>query len=268
MLAGLAVSNIAWPHRDFLRAIHVARALGLQGIELAPYNVFGTWDVADGDMLALRSQIEEAGLVCPALQGILFNVPGAFLFDSRDSRGAMAAHLAKVARIAGLLGASACVFGAPKQRNPGTLAPAEAWEIAIDFLRSMGPIFADQGTTLAFEANARVYDCRFITTTAEAIDLVARVDTPGIALQIDMGTMFLEEEDPSVLHRAAPLAAHAHLSEPNLRPVGSEGLDHGPTSQALRESGYSGFLSIEMRAVDQWESALRRAVEVLQRDYA
>lgn len=268
MLAGLAVSNIAWPHQDFSSAIQLARALGLNGIEIAPYNVFGSWDVADRDVLALRSQIEDAGLVCPALQGIVFNVPGASLFESQESRAIMAAHLTKVARIGGLLGSSACVFGAPKQRDPGSLAPAEAWEIAVEFLRRIGPTFEDHDTALAFEANARAYSCRFITTTAEAIDLVRLVDNPGVALQIDTGTIFLEEEDPSILRQAAPLAAHAHLSEPDLRPIGSDRLDHRPTAQALRESGYSGFLSIEMRAVDDWENALARAVEVLQGEYA
>ncbi len=268
MLAGLAVSNIAWQHRDFPRAIRLAAELGLQGIEIAPYNVFGGWDFADEDVLALRSEIEGAGLVCPALQGILFNVPGALLFESEESRRALAAHLRKVARLARLLGARASVFGAPKQRDPGALTADAAWEIAVEFLRSVGPVFADEGTALAFEANAAVYGCRFITTTAEAIDLVRAVDTPGIALQIDMGTIFLESEVPSVLLRGAPVAAHAHVSEPGLRPVGSEGLDHRPTAAALQESGYSGFLSIEMRTVEDWEGALRRAADLLRKEYS
>jgi sugar phosphate isomerase/epimerase len=268
MLAGLAVSNIAWPHQDFPRALGLARELGLQGVEIAPFNVFGRWDVADEDVRELRSQIEGEGLVCPSLQGILFNVPDALLFASEESRAAMAVHLQKVARMAGLLGASACVFGAPRQRDPGTLAREEAWEIAVGFLRRMAPVFSDEGTALAFEANAAIYGCRFVTTTAEAVDLVRAVGTPGIALQIDMGTIFLEGEDPAVLHRAAPLAAHAHISEPHLRPVGSEQLDHGPTAAALKQSDYSGFISIEMRATEDWESAVRNAVALLEREYA
>lgn len=267
MLKGLAVSNIAWPHQDFECALDLSRLLGLGGIEIAPYNVFRSWDVEDADVRALASRITDAGLVCPAMQGILFNAPGAALFDSDESRQALARHLEKVARIAGLLGATACVFGAPRQRDPGGLPPEAAFEIAVEFLKSIGPIFAAQGTSLAFEANARVYDCRFITTTAEAIDLVAAVDTPGISLQIDMGTLILEDEDPSILHSAAPFAAHAHVSEPQLRPIGSTDLDHRPFASALRESGYSGFLSIEMRMVEDWQSALRTAVDLVRNTY-
>lgn len=243
------------------------KKLGLGAVEIAPYNVFGSWDVEDHRVIALRSLIEDAGLACSALQGILFEVPGAHLFESSDSRGVLADHLGKVARIAALLGASASVFGAPRQRDPGDLPPEQAQEIAVNFLTSIAPGFADLGTALAFEANAVAYGCRFITTTREAIELVTAVGRPGIALQIDMGTIFLEHEDPEVLLDAAPLAAHAHVSEPGLQPLGSKGLDHAPLAQALKASGYSGYLSIEMRSVADWESALSAAVRLLQEEY-
>jgi sugar phosphate isomerase/epimerase len=243
------------------------KTLGLDAVEIAPFNVFRTWDVEEERVLALRSRIEEAGLVCSALQGILFEAPGAHLFESAESRKALADHLARVARIAALLGARASVFGAPRQRDPGDLPPERAQAIAVDFLASIAPVFADLGTALAFEANARTYACRFVTTTREAIDLVTAVGRPGIGLQIDMGTIFLEHEDPSVLLDAAPLAAHAHVSEPGLQPLGSEGLDHAPLAAALKASGYSGYLSIEMRTVPDWEDALSAAARLLREEY-
>ncbi|HEX8125554.1 MAG TPA: sugar phosphate isomerase/epimerase [Allosphingosinicella sp.] len=243
------------------------KTLGLSAVEIAPYNVFGTWEVDDDRVLALRSRIEDSGLVCSALQGILFDVPQAHLFESAESRRALADHLAKVARIARLLGARASVFGAPRQRDPGDLEPERAGAVAVEFLASVAPTFADLGTALAFEANARTYACRFVTTTREAIDLVTAVGRAGIALQIDMGTIFLEREDPAVLLDAAPLAAHAHVSEPGLQPPGSEGLDHAPLAAALKASGYSGYLSIEMRTVPDWENALSRAARLLHEEY-
>jgi sugar phosphate isomerase/epimerase len=262
-----AISNLAWPHEEFSDALELARACGLEGIELAPFNIFGRWDVSDEEVRAVRSRIEERGLVCPALQGILYNVAEAQLF-TEEGRRAMRDQLGRVARMAGLLGASACVFGAPKQRDPGALPKEEAWETAAAFFRAIGPIFADEGAALAIEANARAYQCRFITTTAEAAEFVAMVDTPGIALQIDMGTVFLEDEDPAVLHAAAPLAAHAHVSEPQLQPVSSAGVDHSATAEALRSSGYRGFLSIEMRAAENWRGAVRQAARTLHEVYA
>ena len=267
MIAGLAISNIAWPPGELMAAAAIARQLGLDGIELAPHNLFGRWDVSDAEVIEVRTRLADHGLVCPALQGILFGAPSTFLFGSDEEREALASQLAKVARIAALLGASACVFGAPRNRDPGDTEPEAAWETARRFFAKIGPVFADLGTSLAIEANARTYGCRFLVTTSEAIEFVRAVDSPGIRLQIDTGTIFLEGEHPSVIEAAAPLAAHAHVSQPQLSPIGTDGIDHHDTAAALKRSGYGGFLSIEMRCTPDWEQAMRRAVELVRDQY-
>jgi sugar phosphate isomerase/epimerase len=169
--------------------------------------------------------------------------------------------------MAARLGARACVFGAPRLRDPGDLKPEHARTIAVDFLRRIGSIYASEGTTLSFEPNARHYACRFITTTTEAIDLMKEVNAPGVGLQIDTGTVFLENEEPEILIRAAPYAAHAHVSEPDLAPVGSSAVNHHAVAEALRKSGYAGSLSIEMKETGDWPQALREAVSFARETY-
>jgi sugar phosphate isomerase/epimerase len=267
MLEGFAVSNIAWPRSEFDRALRLMPELGVSGVEIAPRNVFDSWDVHDDAVRHLRRRIGDAGLVCPSLQGILFGVNEATLFGGADSRHALRAHLEKVARMAGLLGARACVFGAPKQRDVGALSTADAMAIAIEFFRSIAPIFESEGTAIAFEANAAYYGCNFTTTTAQAITFVHAVDRPGVRLQIDTGTILLEEEDPIVLRDAAPLCVHAHVSEPDLRAVGQSESDHRPLAATLKSSGYDGFLSIEMRCTDDWEGDLLHAAAFVRECY-
>ena len=267
MITSFGISNIAWPREALDEALDLSRALGLSSVEIAPFNVFGRWDDLVDAGHRLRDALGQRDLTCDALQGILFSVPGVELFASDASRGRLADHLAAVARLAGTLGAKACVYGAPKQRDPGDLAPDEARAVAVQFFRAIGPAFAAEGTSLAFEANAREYGCRFVTTTAEAVALVSEIATPGIGLQIDTGTLFLEQEDPAVLHQAAPLAVHAHVSEPGLQPTSTSGVDHAPIAAALRASGYAGSLSIEMRAGDDWQAAMRRAVGAVRESY-
>lgn len=60
--------------------------------------------------------------------------------------------------------------------------------------------------------------------------------------------------------RATRLAAHAHVSEPDLAPIGETRVNHDPLAAALRLGGYKGTLSIEMRSVPDWPSAIRNAV--------
>jgi len=169
--------------------------------------------------------------------------------------------------MAGRLGAAASVFGAPRLRDPGDLEPEQARAIAVDFLRRIGGVFASEGTTLSFEPNSRRYACRFVTTTTEAIGLMQEVNVLGVGLQIDTGTVFLEHEKPEVLIRAAPYAAHAHVSEPDLAPVGSADVDHRSVAEALRKSGYSGSLSIEMKETRDWPTAVRSAVSFTRETY-
>jgi sugar phosphate isomerase/epimerase len=263
----LSVSNIAFPGAELGAAIALLRRLNISAIEVAPYNVFGRWDIAVADLDAFRKTLADSGLRCPAMQGIVYNAPGAHLFASSEARDALYRHLVMIAKMAGVLGARACVFGAPKLRDPGDLPPLDARAIAVDFFRRIAPVFTSEGAMLTFEPNARQYACRFITTTAEAIDLVEEIGTEGVGLQIDTGTLFLEHEDPRILIRAARHAGHAHVSEPDLAPLGTSGTDHRPVATALRASGYRGPLSIEMRAVAGWQAAIENAVALVREIY-
>ena len=263
----LSVSNIAFPGGELQSALALLRRLDIDALEVAPYNVFGRWDIPAADLQAFRNRLADAGLRCPAMQGIVYNAPGAHLFASSEAREALYRHLLVIANMAGALGASACVFGAPKLRDPGDLPPQEARAIAVDFFRRIGPAFAAEGATLTFEPNAKRYACRFITTTAEAIGLVEEIDTEGVGLQIDTGTLFLEHENPQILSRATHYAAHAHVSEPDLASLGTSGVDHRPVAAALRASGYRGSLSIEMRAAADWQKAIETAVALVRETY-
>jgi D-psicose/D-tagatose/L-ribulose 3-epimerase len=263
----LSLSNIAWPPDAQDEAIATLKSLDVTAIEIAPFNVFHTWDVGLDRVRDLRLRLDDVGIACPAMQGIVFNVTGAHLFRSAESRLLLHAHLVTIARVAGVLGARACVFGAPKLRDPGDLQPEEAFDKAAEFLRWIGPAFANEGSVLAFEPNATAYACRFVTTTAEAIDLVSYVATPGIGLQIDTGTVFLEAEDPAILTRAVPYAAHAHISEPALAPIGTSGVDHRPLARSLKAGGYEGSISIEMKSTHAWREAIHKAVALTREVY-
>lgn len=256
----LAISNLAWPAAEDNAALALAAELGFDGIELAPAKVFGDLhSVAPDRIAAYRRHLAGMGLAVPALQGLLFGAPGAHLFTDSESRESMAVHLRRVAAIAGDLGAGACVFGAPALRDPGPLAPDDAHRIAVDFLRDLAPHFAAAGSSLCFEANPARYGCRFVMRTQEAFALVEAVDAAGIALQLDTGTMFVNGEDPAVIGRVAHRIGHLHVSEPDLAPVASSGVDHAPVAAALGASGYSGFVSIEMKCLPDWSAAIRQA---------
>lgn len=264
-----SISNIAWPADHDGEAIDLVAELGFDGVELAPAKVLGPLaEARSADIARYRDMLRARGLAVSALQAILFGATDAHLFRGEAERSRLAERLARVAEVAGELGARACVFGSPGLRDPGDLPADEALRVAVDFFGSVATTFARHGTTLAFEANPPIYDCRFVTRTPDAIELVRRVDAPGFALQLDMGTVFANREDDASLRTAAGMAAHCHASEPHLAVLGTGGHDHAGKAAILREAGYAGWVSIEMRGTDDWRAAMRTAAGVLRTTYA
>lgn len=252
MSRGLALSNIAFPAISHSEALGELRRSGVTGIELAPSKSVSGWPSSPSGIKELRACLEGEGLPVAALQAILFGVSGAALFTSDNARRLLFQHLAMVAQIAGALGAAACVFGAPRARDPGNLSPLEAFERAAEFFSKIAPLYAAEGTCLTIEANAPSYGCRFITRTREALELVRQVNHSGLRLQIDTGTAFAMHEEPSEILEALPWAGHFHVSEPELVPIGTTRSDHAAIAATLRNARYGGWLSIEMRETPDW----------------
>lgn len=261
-----AVSNLAWSTACDDAALAFARSLGFTGIEISPFKTFGGWP---DDLLSradsYRRKLADLGLSIPAIQAITFGVEGVRLFGDASQQARLTAHLRLVARLAGALGAGACVFGAPKVRDLDGLSYQAAFESSALVFRELAPYFVAQDSTLAFEPNPAAYGCNFITTTAEAIDLVEAVSHAGFRLQIDAGTVLLNKESSAMIARASGLASHMHVSEPMLEPVGK--YDHSRIAHELRVSGYNHWRSIEMRENPDWHQALVGGAELLSEQY-
>ena len=183
----------------------------------------------------------------PALQAVLFGAPHARLFDA-TGEVALRDHLVRVAEIAGALGASAVVFGAPKQRDRGALTPEAAHAHAADVFRAIAPSFADRGTCLCIEPNPPRYGCNFVTTAAEGASLVRRVAHPGFGLHLDAAAMFLVGDRlDAVWSEVGELTRHYHVSEPDLGGFTAPQVPHAKNLDVLRRARYTGWCSVEMR---------------------
>jgi sugar phosphate isomerase/epimerase len=82
--------------------------------------------------------------------------------------------------------------------------------------------------------------------------------------------MALAEDDATERVLAgADVLAHVHASAPQLGVVRAGGrVDHPGLAAALREIGYSGYVSVEMRATDDAVSAVSSAAHLVRSVYA
>jgi D-psicose/D-tagatose/L-ribulose 3-epimerase len=147
----------------------------------------------------------------------------------------------------------------------GEPATAEERARAVAFHRQAGDHAAGKGITLALEALNR-FECYFLNTMEQLADYVTDVDHPQIRAMYDTFHSNIEEKDPvGAIATIRPHMVHVHISE-NDR--GTPGKGHVPwqaTYEALRASGYDGWLTIE--AFGRSMPALAAATRVW-RDFA
>jgi len=246
----LAVSNIAWPREQDEAVAKLLVSLGVTGIEVAPTKLWPKPTAATAEEIACtRAFWNDRGIEIVAAQALLFGQPELTIFESEAIRERTLAYLFGICRVCGQLGAGPLVFGSPKNRRIGTLPLMEAQGIAIEFFRRLGELAASAGTCIVLEANPSVYGADFVTRAAEAIDVVGKVDHPGLQVHLDTGCMTLAGDPIAETFRTGfPNLCHFHVSEPNLSPPGSSGtVDHATFAAELHQRRYDGWVSLEMR---------------------
>lgn len=264
---GIAVSNIAWPggveaHDEAMRILLDG---GATGIEVAPSLLFtDPVHVTRDEVRATRDRFEKHGLPVVAMQALLFNKPDLKVFGTPVEQAALQEHLRAMATLAAGLGAKVLVFGSPKNRLRGSLTPAQAAEKAVPFFRSLGKIAEDLGVAFGMEANPPAYGCDWLTTLDEAAAFVREVASPGVALHGDAGGMIMTGQSPPPFPASL---VHHHASEPELAPLTIR-QEHKQIADWLRQTGHTGWISIEMRKpADNWQSALRQALDAAKTCY-
>jgi D-psicose/D-tagatose/L-ribulose 3-epimerase len=262
----LAISNIAWSADEQAGILATLPALGITGVEIAPTVLWPGWDGATpAAARTLRDRLADQGFAVPALQSILFARPELQIFA--DDPAPLLAHIARVAALAGALGAPAMVFGSPRNRLRGALSPEAAMDAAVPIFRALAAACHDAGTALAIEANPAQYGGDFLLRWPEAAELVARVAHPGVVLHLDTACTALAGDDPIAAAAAQP--AHFHVSAANLAPVDETSpIDHRAIAAALRAARYAGWVSIEMRRTDTPLATIRRAAAHVKACYA
>ena len=83
--------------------------------------------------------------------------------------------------------------------------------------------------------------------TASAIDFIKTVDSSGIMLNLDVGTIIENDENLEVVEKNFHLVHHVHISEHYLNVLEKRCDLHKKLRRILDKHNYSGFVSIEMK---------------------
>jgi len=245
----LSVSNIAWNRDEINEALAVLKKYKINCLEIAPTLLFDDILIlSDEEIKKTKSQYRAKGFSFVAMQSLLYGIPNYSIFDDSQKVGQLFNYLLRIVAIAHLLGTTRLVFGSPKNRTIRNLASRNNDSLAVSFFQKLSAAARKNGTVICFEANPKEYGCNFIVDTFEAIEFVKKVNHPNFKLNLDIGTILMNEENPEeVINKADNLIGHIHISTPYLGKIASTEVDHNYFSRLIRESNYDGFVSLEMK---------------------
>ena len=235
---------------DLARTCAAVKAIGFEGIELAPFTLSPLVTDLDASRRAeIKGTIADAGLETIGLHWLLAKTEGLHLTSADPGvRHATGEYLGELARASRDVGGRLMVLGSPKQRDvPSGMAMEEAFEHAAEVLAASCPALDEAGVDLCLEPLATA-ETNFLTSIAETEGLIAKVGHPRVRLHLDVKAMSSDPGGtvPDLIRSHGGLAGHFHANDPNLRGPGMGETEFGPIMRALVDSGYNGWVSVEV----------------------
>lgn len=247
----LSISNIGWEKEYNEQIYELMKIYGFTGIEIAPTVWVPEKPYESGGVEKAKKIVAELkenhGFVVSSMQSILFGRQEK-IFEDEEDRWALFDYVKLALDYASAIECKNLVFGCPRNRNiPESLLGKEAVVDDIErvFFRELGEYAASVGTILAIEANPPIYNTNYMNGTAQALELVERMDSKGFLLNLDVGTMINNMESVKILEGKVELINHVHISEPGLREIEKRQL-HQELKSVLIDGGYDHFISIEV----------------------
>jgi sugar phosphate isomerase/epimerase len=244
-----AICNETFEGWDHERICRLVARLGYTGLEIAPFTLAPRiTDVTPERRRELRRQAEDCGLQIIGLHWLLAKTEGLHLTSPDETvRRRTADYLIELSRCCRDLGGDLMVFGSPAQRRiPAGATRAQAVDYAVDTFQRAAPRIAECGIRLCLEPLAPP-EADFINTCAEANAVLERISQPSFALHLDVKAMAADEAPiPELIRRHGGRAGHFHANDPNRRGPGFGATDFMPIFEALKESGYPGWVSVEV----------------------
>lgn len=172
--------------------------------------------------------------------------------------------IAEIVRLASRFGAPA-IIGSMQGRAEEGVSRDQALTWLAEGLNELGTRAELHGTPLLYEFLNR-YETNLCNTVREAAALLDRAGAVNVRLLCDLFHMNIEERDlPAALRLAGARVGHVHFADSNRRAAGLGHTDFGPVVAALREIGYSGYLSAEVLALPDAMTAAAQTIASFRR---
>lgn len=217
----LSISNIAWDVKDDLKVAKILNMHDVKYIDIAPSKYFQNFKEATiSEIQKVKDRWNKCGISIYGMQSLMFGTKDLNLFGDNLVQSIMLDHLSSVCRIGELLDARYLVFGSPKNRDCSIVDEDKRESIALDFFFRLGELAKHYNVIVCLEPNPKLYGANFLTTTKETFDFVCKLNHPNIRMQLDTGTMLVNNEDATIVNQVQSMIGHVHLSQKHLTVLG------------------------------------------------
>jgi sugar phosphate isomerase/epimerase len=157
------------------------------------------------------------------------------------------------------------IIGSMQGRWEGEVAREQALAWLAEALEDLGEHAAARGQRLLYEPLNR-YETNLFHRTPDAAAWLRTLQTNNVRILSDLFHMNIEEPDiAAALREAGSLVGHVHFADSNRRAIGLGHTDVAPIIRALRDIGYTGYLSAEIVPLPDAATASRQTIESFRR---
>jgi len=256
--SGSAPENAFVVWRGFEESIRKAAACGYDGVELA---LGGAGDVNEKD---INRWLRAAGLEISCIStGLVYAREGLYMTSpDGDVRRRTVETFLGLIRLAEAWGGLVNIGRARGFVAEGQTR-AQAQALFLDCMEALLGEAQKRGVTLIVEPVNR-YETNFINSVEEAARLLSRLHSPHVGIMADVFHMNIEDTYiPLTLIKHSALVRYLHMADSNRRAPGMGHTPFMPILRALRQSGYDGWLGVEVLPGDNPDETAAAAARYL-----
>lgn len=239
-----SISNIAWDDSQDEIVYKYLNQVGFDAVEIAPTRLIkeAPYDNISLAVEKVKHLKENYSLKVSSMQSIWYGRTER-IFGSQEERNILIEYTKKAVEYAAAIECKNLVFGSPKNR---IIDSQDQMDIALDFFYQIAKNAKKYGIVIALEPNPEIYNTNFINNTIDALQFVKKVNSKGLKVNMDLGTVIWNNENIDELIDNLELIHHIHISEPYLERIEARDL-HKELNELLISKNYNRYISIEMK---------------------